>query len=66
MIRRITPLPSRKNKRRRNRRIANYKTMLAAYDLMKKKVTTAEASARKAQADADASAAAAKLAAAEF
>jgi membrane fusion protein, multidrug efflux system len=46
--------------------IANYQTMLAAYDLMKKKVATAEASARKAQADMDASAAAAKLAAANF
>jgi membrane fusion protein (multidrug efflux system) len=46
--------------------IANYRTMLAAYELMKKKVATAEAGARKAQADLDASAAAAKLAAANF
>jgi membrane fusion protein (multidrug efflux system) len=46
--------------------VANYKTMLAAYDLMKKKVATAEAGARKAQADLDASAAAAKLAADNF
>jgi membrane fusion protein (multidrug efflux system) len=46
--------------------IANYRTMLAAYDLMKKKVATAEAGARKAQADLDASTAAAKLAADNF
>jgi membrane fusion protein (multidrug efflux system) len=46
--------------------IANYRTMLAAYDLMKKKVATAEAGARKAQADVESSAAAAKLAADNF
>jgi membrane fusion protein (multidrug efflux system) len=45
---------------------ANVKTILAADELMRKKVATAEASARKAQADADASAASAKLAAMNF
>jgi membrane fusion protein (multidrug efflux system) len=42
---------------------ANVQTIFAADALMRKKVTTAEASARQAQAEADASAAAAKLAA---
>jgi len=45
---------------------ANVKTVLAADELMRKKVATAEASARKAQADADASTADAKLAAMNF
>jgi membrane fusion protein (multidrug efflux system) len=45
---------------------ANVKTILAADELMHKKVATAEASARKAQADADASAASSKLAATNF
>jgi membrane fusion protein (multidrug efflux system) len=45
---------------------ANVKTILAADELMRKKVATAEASARKAQADADASTASAKLAAMNF
>jgi membrane fusion protein (multidrug efflux system) len=45
---------------------ANYKTMVAAYELMSAKVATAEAAARKAQADADASAATAKQAQADF
>jgi membrane fusion protein (multidrug efflux system) len=45
---------------------ANVKTVLAADELMRKKVATAEASARAAQADADASAAKAKLAALNF
>jgi membrane fusion protein (multidrug efflux system) len=45
---------------------ANVKTILAADELMRKKVATAEASARKAQADADANAASAKLAAMNF
>jgi membrane fusion protein (multidrug efflux system) len=45
---------------------ANVKTVIAADELMRKKVATAEASARKAQADADASAASAKLAAMNF
>ena len=45
---------------------ANVQTILAADQLMRKKVATAEASARKAQADADASAASAKLAAMNF
>src|SRR5476649_2368559 len=45
---------------------ANVKTVRAAYELMRKKVSTAEASERKAQADADASAASAKLAATNF
>jgi membrane fusion protein (multidrug efflux system) len=45
---------------------ANVKTVFAADALMRKKVTTAEAGARKAQADADASAASAKLAATNF
>ena len=45
---------------------ANVQTILAADELMRKKVATAEASARKAQADADASAASAKLAATNF
>ncbi|HTY87308.1 MAG TPA: HlyD family secretion protein [Candidatus Acidoferrum sp.] len=45
---------------------ANYGTVLAAYELMGKKVATAEASARKAKADAEASAATAKRAEADF
>jgi len=45
---------------------ANVKTVIAADELMRKKVATAEASERKAQADADASAASAKLAATNF
>jgi membrane fusion protein, multidrug efflux system len=45
---------------------ANVKTVIAADELMRKKVSTAEASERKAQADADASAASAKLAATNF
>jgi membrane fusion protein (multidrug efflux system) len=45
---------------------ANVRTVFAADELMRKKVTTAEASARKAQADVDASAASAKLAATNF
>jgi membrane fusion protein (multidrug efflux system) len=45
---------------------ANVKTVLAGDELMRKKVATAEDSARKAQADADASAASANLAATNF
>ncbi len=45
---------------------ANYLTVLAAYELMGKKVATAEASARKAKADAEASAATAKRAETDF
>jgi membrane fusion protein, multidrug efflux system len=45
---------------------ANVKTVIAADELMRKKVSTAEASERKAQADTDASAASAKLAATNF
>jgi membrane fusion protein (multidrug efflux system) len=45
---------------------ANYKTVLAVYELMRAKVATAEASARKAKADAEASAATAKRAEADF
>jgi membrane fusion protein (multidrug efflux system) len=45
---------------------ANVKTIIAADELMRKKVATADASERKAQADADASAASAKLAAMNF
>jgi membrane fusion protein, multidrug efflux system len=45
---------------------ANVKTVLAGDELMRKKVATAEAGARKAQADADASAASANLAATNF
>jgi len=45
---------------------ANYQTVLAAYELMGKKVATAEASARKAKADAEASAATAKRTEADF
>ncbi|HUZ06844.1 MAG TPA: HlyD family secretion protein [Candidatus Paceibacterota bacterium] len=45
---------------------ANVKTVLAADELMRKKVATAEASARAAEADANASAAKAKLAALNF
>jgi membrane fusion protein, multidrug efflux system len=45
---------------------ANVKTVLAADELMRKKVATAEASARKAEADANAAAATAKLAASNF
>jgi membrane fusion protein (multidrug efflux system) len=45
---------------------ANVKTVFAVDELMRKKVATAEAGARKAQADADASAAGAKLAAMNF
>jgi len=46
--------------------IANYKVVLAAYELMRQKVATAEASARKAKADAEASAATARRAEADF
>jgi len=45
---------------------ANYLTVLAVYELMGKKVATAEASARKARADAEASAATAKRTEADF
>ena len=45
---------------------ANVKTIMAADELMRKKVATAEASARQAQADMDAKAAGAKLAASDF
>jgi len=45
---------------------ASYKTMLAAWQLMQAKVTTAEADARKAQSDADAAEATAKKAQADF
>ncbi|MFZ0826191.1 MAG: HlyD family secretion protein [Verrucomicrobiia bacterium] len=45
---------------------ANVKTVLAADDLMRKKVATAEAGARKAQADAEASAATARRAEEDF
>ena len=45
---------------------ANYRTILAAYELMGKKVATAEAAARKSRADADASAATARRAQADF
>ncbi len=46
--------------------LANYKVVLAGYELMRTKVATAEASARKAKADAEASAATAKRAEADF
>jgi membrane fusion protein (multidrug efflux system) len=45
---------------------ANYRLVLAAYELMRAKVATAEASARKAGADAEASAATARRAEADF
>src|SRR5476649_2611047 len=45
---------------------ANFRTVVAAYELMHAKVTTAGASARKAKADADAAAATAKKAQADF
>jgi len=45
---------------------ANYKTIVAAYELMEVKVATAEAAARKARDDADAAAATARKAAADF
>jgi len=45
---------------------ANYKAVLAGYELMRTKVATAEASLRQAQADAEASDATAKRAAADF
>ena len=45
---------------------ANYRTMIAAYELMRVKVDTAKAAARKAQADADAAEATAKQAQADF
>jgi membrane fusion protein (multidrug efflux system) len=45
---------------------ANFRTVVAAYELMRSKVATAEASARKAKADAEASAATAKNAQADF
>ncbi len=45
---------------------ANYQTILAVYELMGKKVITAQASARKAQADAEASSATAKRTQADF
>ncbi len=45
---------------------ANYNVVLAAYELMRKKVATAESSARKAKADAEASAATARRAEADF
>ena len=45
---------------------ANYRAVLAGYELMRAKVATAEAGARQAKADADASEATAKRAAADF
>ena len=45
---------------------ANFRTVVAAYELMRAKVTTAKASAQKAAADADASAATAKWAQMDF
>lgn len=45
---------------------ANYKTAIAAYELMQVKVTTAEDSARKAKADADAAGATAKISQSDF
>ena len=45
---------------------ANFRTIVAAYELMRAKVATAEASARKAQADADAAESTAKKAQADF
>ena len=45
---------------------ANFRTVVAAYELMRAKVATAEASARKAKADADASAATATNAQSDF
>ncbi len=45
---------------------ANFRTIVAAYELMRAKVTTAEASARQARADADASEATAKKAQSDF
>ena len=45
---------------------ANFRTVVAAYELMRAKVTTASASERKAKADADAAAATAKKAQADF
>ena len=45
---------------------ANYKVVLAAFEMMRTKVATAEAGARKAKADAEASAARASRAAADF
>ena len=45
---------------------ANFRTIVAAYELMRAKVATAEATARKAQADADAAAASAKIAQSDF
>jgi membrane fusion protein (multidrug efflux system) len=45
---------------------ANYKVVLAAFEMMRTKVATAEAAVRKAQADAEASAARASRAAADF
>jgi membrane fusion protein (multidrug efflux system) len=44
----------------------NFRTIVAAYELMRAKVATAEASMQKAQSDADAAAAAAKKAQADF
>ena len=46
--------PSRKNRPPPHRQDANFRTVVAAYELMRAKVTTAKASALKAQADADA------------
>ena len=45
---------------------ANFRTVVAAYELMRAKVTTAQASARRAKADADAAGATAKKAQADF
>jgi membrane fusion protein (multidrug efflux system) len=45
---------------------ANFRTVVAAYELMRAKITTAESSAKKAQADADAAGATAKKAQADF
>jgi membrane fusion protein (multidrug efflux system) len=45
---------------------ANFRTIVAAYELMRAKVTTAEASAQKAKADADAAEATAKKAQSDF
>jgi membrane fusion protein (multidrug efflux system) len=46
--------------------LANFRTVVAAYELMRTKVTTAEATARKAKADADAAEATAKISQTNF
>ena len=66
LIRRITPSPSRKKQAAAASQDANFRTIVAAYELMRAKVTTAEASARKAKADADAAEATAKKAQSDF